>query len=328
MPTPEPLSDSAFRSIEQLVQAELQSVQIRIRQALSTDNPLLASRLDTLAEKPGKMLRPLLLLLSAKACGRIYPEHIDLAAMIELIHTATLLHDDVVDRAALRRGRPSANILWGNTAAVLLGDLLLSRALGLGARLHQPALTEQIVKTAQDICEGELLQNIHRGNWRMSKDLYRQIITGKTAALFALSCRLGAQWAQAEEAAVQALCEYGLYFGQAFQIRDDAADLFSTESKTGKTLGTDLREGKPTLAVILWLETFSEDEKRQAVEHLENPRKHSAVLRQIKKSSVPFQIHQELAALTEQACRALQPLADSAAKKALFQLAEETAKTP
>lgn len=327
MPTPEPSSDSAFRSIELLVQAELQSVQTRIRQALSTDNPLLAARLNTLTEHSGKMLRPLMLLLSAKACGQIRPEHIDLATTIELIHTATLLHDDVVDRAALRRGQPSANILWGNTAAVLLGDFLLSRALALGARLHPPALTEQIIKTAQEICEGELLQNIHRGDWEMSKELYERIITGKTAALFAVSCLLGAQMAQADENTATALRQYGLRFGQAFQIRDDAADLFSTESKTGKTLGTDLKEGKPTLAVILWLELLSEADRQQAVERLQNPRKHSAVLRQIQKSSVPFQIHQELAILKEQACRALQPLADSAAKEALIQMAEQIAGT-
>ncbi|HOK66873.1 MAG TPA: polyprenyl synthetase family protein [Anaerohalosphaeraceae bacterium] len=325
MPTPESSSQTAFESIEQAVQADLQRVQDTIRRTLLTDKPFLAERLKNLTENPGKMLRPRLLLLSARACGQAKPIHIDLAAIVELIHTATLLHDDVVDRAVLRRGRLSANALWGNTAAVLLGDFLLSRALALGARLRPPVISEQILQTAQQICEGELLQNYHRGDWQISEELYRQIIASKTAALFAFSCTLGAQWAEADETSVESLAKYGRYLGLAFQIRDDAMDLFSSERKTGKTVRTDLAEGKPTLPVILWLKTLSNKEKQRAVVSLGDPKKHKTIAKQIKQSPVLLHVKRRIEHLKKKACDCLKPLTDSPAKDALCRLAEEIA---
>jgi octaprenyl-diphosphate synthase len=322
---PEQPFETSFGPIEPAVQADLQSVHSKIRQILSTEKAFLSERLAFLLEHPGKMLRPLLLLLSARACGSVQSIHIDLAAIIELIHTATLLHDDVVDRAVLRRGRPSANALWGNTAAVLLGDFLLSRALVLGAQLHSTVLSEQILQTAQQICEGELLQNYHRRNWQMDETLYQQIISAKTASLFAASCMLGASWAQADNSAVEALTEYGRYFGLAFQIRDDVLDLFSSEEKTGKTIGTDLAEGKPTLPLILWLKTLPESEKQQVLESLNKPRKQRELVRRIRASSIPLQILQHLQQLKDKACRCLNPLPDTPAKNSLLRAVEAAA---
>lgn len=323
--TLEPLFPMGLGPVESVVRTDLQRVQNKIRQILSTDKPFLTERLTQLLEHPGKMIRPLMLLLSARACGQVLPIHIDLAAIIELIHTATLLHDDVVDRAVLRRGRPSANALWGNTAAVLLGDFLLSRALTLGAQLRQPVLSEQILQTAQQICEGELLQNFHRGNWQMGEGLYQKIIFAKTASLFVSSCMLGAQWAQAEKTAVHALTQYGQNIGLAFQIRDDAMDLFSSEKKTGKTLRTDLQEGKPTLPIILWLKTLSKSEKKKALVLLDNPKKHPLLVRQIKQSPVPCLIQRKLQRLKQKACLHLRTLRHPDAKEALGRLAEQIA---
>lgn len=325
MSAPDRSFQKTFGSIEQDLQADLQCVRDTIRQTLSTDEPFLAERLKNLTENPGKMLRPRLLLLSARACGQAKPIHIDLAAVVELIHTATLLHDDVVDRAVLRRGHLSANALWGNTAAVLLGDFLLSRALALGARLRPPVISEQILQTAQQICEGELLQNYHRGDWQISEKLYRQIITSKTAALFAFSCKLGAQWAEADETSVESLAKYGHYLGLAFQIRDDALDLFSSQRKTGKTVRTDLAEGKPTLPVILWLKTLSNKEKQQAIVSLGDPKKHKTIAKQIKESPVLFLIKRRMEHLQKKARGCLKPLAESPARDALCRLAQEIA---
>lgn len=316
-----------WASIAFPVEADLQHVRERIRQVLSTDHPLLHQQLQTLVETPGKMLRPLMLLLGVQTCGRVQPIHIDMAAAIELIHMATLLHDDVVDGAVLRRGRPSANFLWGNTAAVLIGDFLLSRALVLGSRLYRPDLTEQVVQTAQQICEGELLQNLHRGNWEMSEELYERIIEAKTATLFAASCSLGAQLADADNSFVQALNQYGQKLGLAFQICDDCMDLFGSEEKTGKTIGADLTEGKPTLPVILWLKSLSESDRKKALSLLANPKKHRSITKKIRQSEVIRQIQKKLLALKEQTQEALAPLASSAAKTSLCRLAESITAT-
>lgn len=315
--------NQSWTSIAFPVEAELQQVRQRIRQVLAADHPLLHQRLLALAETPGKMLRPLVFLLSIQTCGQVQPAHIDLAAAVELIHMATLLHDDVVDQAVLRRGRPSANCLWGNTAAVLLGDLLLSRALVLGSQLYRPDLTEQVVQAAQQICQGELLQNLHQGNWEMNEELYEHIIEAKTAALFAASCSLGAQLAEADNSSVQALNQYGQKFGLAFQICDDCMDLFGNEEKTGKTIGIDLAEGKPTLPVILWLKNLSESDRKKALSLLANPKKHrSSIAKKIRQSEVIKQIQQKLLALQKQAQEALAPLAHSAAKTSLCRLVE------
>lgn len=325
MPAPEQPFQTAFSLIESALQTDLQRIRDRIRRILSTDEPLLTERLSRLLDHPGKMLRPLLLLLSAEACGSVQPIHIDLAAILELLHTATLLHDDVVDGAVLRRGRPSANALWGNTAAVLLGDFLLSRALTAAARLQPSVISEQLLQTAQQICEGELRQNIHRGNWQMDEDLYLQIISAKTASLFAAGCMLGARWAQADESAVEALTQYGHWFGLAFQVRDDVLDLFSTEKKTGKPVGSDLAESKPTLPVILWLKTLSDSEKQKAVSDLNTPRQRRRLIRQIGTSSVLVQVGIRLEQIREKACGCLKSLQETPAKETLCRLAEDIA---
>ncbi len=210
-------------------------------------------QLDSIGAGRGKLFRSAIVLLSGKACGSLRQEHIDLAAIVELVHTATLLHDDVIDKAGTRRGGPTANVLWGNTAAVLMGDFLLSRAFLAGAELNIPTAAKVLSQTAEQICQGELLQNLRRGCWQMSQDEYFEIIQAKTASLFAAGCYLAALGSAAREPVAGLLSEYGRCLGLAFQITDDILDITGDSTRAGKTLRTDLAQGKLTLPVIHFL---------------------------------------------------------------------------
>jgi octaprenyl-diphosphate synthase len=201
----------------------------------------------------GKRLRPTLLMLTARACGRITPAHHTLAAVVEMIHTATLVHDDVLDEATLRRHARTVNAGWGNQASILLGDMLFSHAFHLTSSVDAQACA-LIGAATNRVCEGELHQISERGNLALSEQDYLDIIDGKTAELTACCCRLGALYAGADEEAVERLAEFGRCLGVAFQIADDLLDLTGLEESTGKTLGTDLAQQKLTLPLIHALE--------------------------------------------------------------------------
>jgi len=211
--------------------------------------------------RSGKMLRSGLLLLSGRACGGIRDEHIEIGAIVELVHTATLLHDDVLDGATSRRGASTVNSLWGNECAVLLGDFLLSRAFVVGLRLDEPRIGQVLSETAVQICRGELRQNLERCNWDLSREGYYEIIRDKTAALFGSCCYLGALVSEADEKELDYLCEFGLNVGMALQLTDDLLDIISDESIVGKTLGVDLLQGKVTLPVIHHLGSAGEGDR-------------------------------------------------------------------
>ncbi len=197
----------------------------------------------------GKRLRPTLLLLTAHACGRVAPAHHTLAAVVEMIHTATLVHDDVLDEATLRRHVRTVNAGWGNQSSILLGDMLFSHAFHLASSVDARAC-EIIGAATNRVCEGELHQIGERGNLELSEDDYINIIDGKTAELTACCSQLGAIYAGAEPEVVESLTDYGRSLGMAFQIADDLLDIVGLESATGKTLGTDLAQQKLTLPLI------------------------------------------------------------------------------
>jgi octaprenyl-diphosphate synthase len=198
----------------------------------------------------GKRLRPALLLLSGQACGALGPAHPVLAAVVEMIHTATLVHDDILDDAVIRRHAATVNAEWGNEAAVLLGDYLFTHAFHLAASLESTRACRWIGRATNLVCEGELQQVHNRGNLDLNEDAYFAIIRGKTAELTAVSCRLGAAYAGAPEGTVDALENYGRNLGVAFQIADDVLDIWGEERTTGKSLGTDLEKQKLTLPLI------------------------------------------------------------------------------
>jgi octaprenyl-diphosphate synthase len=234
------------------IKTELDQVHGCLAELIQSGDPLLDPCLKELAERRGKMLRPALVLLFAKTVSQVRPIHIHLAAVVELIHTASLLHDDVIDQAGIRRGRPTANILWGNTAAVLLGDFLLSRAFSLMTQAPREAVS-LLCRTAEILCTGELKQNLLRGRPELTEQDYFSIIEAKTAALFSCCCRLGTMASDGNSLQIEAAGNYGRHFGIAFQIMDDLTDIRSTSQLAGKTLGTDFLHEKRTLSVIHWL---------------------------------------------------------------------------
>jgi octaprenyl-diphosphate synthase len=233
-----------------LVQSQLEEVTGYVREQLRSEDVQIDRLLNPLSERPGKMFRPRLLLLSGMAAGRLEDLHIKIAAITELIHIATLIHDDVIDEAKIRRGADTLNKLTDNETAVLLGDLILSKIFQLCAQLQRPDIEKMLGQITQQICTGELRQNLNRENWEMSESDYVEIIAGKTGSLMAGCCYLGGYIARAEESVTDALKGFGENLGIAFQITDDILDLKGSECAIGKTLGTDLQKNKPTLPMI------------------------------------------------------------------------------
>lgn len=221
--------------------------------------------LESLSHRSGKMLRPGLVLLSGKCFDCITDSHIKIAACVETIHNATLLHDDVIDEGSQRRGKPTINSLWGNESAVLLGDLLLSHVFKLSSEL-EPEVTQVLADAAVRICEGELRQSVQKDNWQLSESEYIDIISKKSGALFSSSCYLGAVLAHADETHKRLLYDFGLNAGIAFQIADDLLDIIGDEKRTGKTKGCDADKHKPTLAIIHLLRTVESEKRNELIE--------------------------------------------------------------
>jgi len=221
--------------------------------------------LDYISARSGKMIRPGMVLLCGAGCGKITDEHIKVATVIEMIHHATLLHDDVMDDGRKRRGRPTVNSLFGNEAAVLLGDYMLSQVFKMSAELDAK-VAGVIATAAVRLCEGELRQVIQRHNWQMSESEYIEVITEKSAVLFSSACYLGGSLADGRNEETRSLAKFGLNAGIAFQITDDLLDIVGDEKKTGKTLGTDVEKHKLTLAVIHLLRKAKRKEKTEIIE--------------------------------------------------------------
>ena len=252
----------AFR----LIGEQLSKVRDLIKQQLTVPAKAgyISELLEHISSRSGKMIRPGLVLLAGRCCGKITDEHISVAAIVEMIHNATLLHDDVIDEGKQRRGLPTVNSLWGNESAVLLGDFLLSRVFKKCAELESQA-ANVIAAAAVRLCEGELRQVIQKHDWQLSETEYIDVITEKSAVLFSSSCYLGGRLAGADESQAQSLADYGLNAGIAFQITDDLLDIVGDESKTGKTLGSDVNKHKLTLALIHLLKKADEKEKSTIV---------------------------------------------------------------
>jgi octaprenyl-diphosphate synthase len=202
----------------------------------------------------GKHLRPALVALSANALGEATDAHVTVAVIIEMVHLATLVHDDVMDEAEMRRGQLTLAANWGNEIAVLFGDCLFARALALAASFPTPDICRAVALATNTVCSGEILQTKHRCDFDFTRDKYFKVLEMKTAELFALSCELSAFLSKASAEHRAALRAFGLAFGTAYQVYDDCLDLFGSESVAGKSLGTDLAKGKLTLPALLVLE--------------------------------------------------------------------------
>jgi len=269
----------------------------------------------------GKMLRPGLVLLAGASCGEVTDKHIRISAVVEMIHNATLLHDDVMDEGRRRRGEATANSLWGNESAVLLGDFLLSNVFKMCADV-EPEVTRVIAATAVRICEGELRQIVQRQNWQLGESEYIDIITEKSAALFSCCCYLGGLLAGAGETQVRLLADYGLNFGIAFQITDDVLDLIGDEGEMGKTLGSDVDKSKLTLPVIHLLREIGEKRTNAVRSKLTNaPGRRKVLVEMLKSHGSLEYAHSRAQAYVAKAIAALADLKESSAKKALVETA-------
>lgn len=232
------------------VARDLEEVERILRQQLEGRKPGLERLTAHLAHYRGKRLRPALLLLVARACGKVVPAHHTLAAVIEMIHTATLVHDDVLDGAGMRRHVATVNARWGSQTSILLGDYLFTRAFHLSSTLGDAAVCRLIGAATDRLCEGELHQVCQQGNLELTEDEYFDVIDAKTAELTACSCLLGARHAGQPAEVVERMAAYGRALGLAFQIADDLLDLVGEEDSAGKSLGTDLAQQKMTLPLI------------------------------------------------------------------------------
>ena len=261
---------SQTHSLSTVIAADMLAVDATIRAQLHSDVPLVSQIADYIISAGGKRIRPALVLLMANAWGYRGTDHHKLAAVIEFIHTATLLHDDVVDESSLRRGRETANALFGNAASVLVGDFVYSRAFQMMVSVNNMRVMRILADATNVIAEGEVLQLMNMHDPDVTEERYLQVIRSKTAKLFEAATELGSLIAGTTEDHINAAAEYGRSLGTAFQLIDDVLDYSGNAHDIGKNVGDDLREGKPTLPLIYLLQHGTTQERelvRNCIEH-------------------------------------------------------------
>ncbi len=239
----------------------MDEVETRIAQQARSFDPAIEGYMAYAVGGRGKRLRPLLALLAGGATGKLNSGHVDLAVIVELIHVATLVHDDIMDEAERRRGQPTVNARWGNSLSVLLGDCLFAHALNLSTNFENSAIGRAIALTATTVCSGEMIQTQRRFDLKLSVADYLKIVEMKTGSLFSAAAELAATISEVDQEMIETFKTFGMQIGTAYQIYDDCLDLAGSESLTGKTLGTDLRKGKFTLPVLIFLRSASEFER-------------------------------------------------------------------
>jgi len=312
----------ALDKINALIGPDMKSVDAVIRQRLHSDVVLVRQVAEYIISSGGKRLRPVLVLLAAGAMGYKGVNHHELAAVVEFIHTATLLHDDVVDESELRRGRETANNLFGNAASVLVGDFLYSRAFQMMVSVGNMRIMQVLADATNIIAEGEVLQLMNCHDADVDEERYLQVIRYKTAKLFQAAARLGAILGGATPEVEEGLAAYGMHLGTAFQLVDDVLDYSADEAETGKHLGDDLAEGKPTLPLIYVMQNGSPEQAacvRRAIE--EGGRDDfPAVLEAIRATGALEHALKQAKLESEVAVRALQALPASQYKDSLVEL--------
>ncbi len=313
-----------FDAIKRLTATEALAVDQLILNELSSDVVLINQVGHYIISNGGKRLRPMLLLLAAKALGEASQNHLILAAVIEFIHTATLLHDDVVDESELRRGKESANAVWGNAASVLVGDYLYSSAFEMMVRTNNMRVMEVLSKTTTAIAEGEVLQLLNCNNPETTEQQYLEVIARKTAILFSAATRLAAILSGSSPELEENLAAYGQHLGIAFQLIDDALDYKASAEELGKNLGDDLAEGKPTLPLIHAIQQGSAEQAQtitQAIKH-GNREAFNEVFEIVRDTHAITYTEQRADEEAQKAIAALASLPDSEFKNALVLLAQ------
>jgi len=319
-----PASVNDFKAVQSLLKSESTAVDQLILHRLSSDVVLINQLGTYIINSGGKRLRPMIVLLSALAGGYQGDKHILLAAVIEFIHTATLLHDDVVDSSDMRRGKATANDIWGNDASVLVGDFLYSRAFEMMVEAGNMHIMDILSHTTNNIAEGEVMQLLNINDPDISEQRYDAVIRAKTAILFEAAARVGSVIADQNDEVEQALANYGQHLGVAFQLVDDLLDYSSSSEALGKNVGDDLSEGKPTLPLIHAMQyaASSDRDLLSAAIRSGGLEKINEVIAIIESTGSLAYTSQRASAEAEKAKQALSPLPQSAYKDAMMILAD------
>ncbi len=260
---------SPWEQIVHPVRPFLDRVTRRLAAQVDAFEPEIAEYTRYALANQGKQLRPALVALSGEAAGGVNEDLVTVAVIIEMVHLATLVHDDIMDGAALRRGRPTLGTRWGSEVSVLVGDCLFAHALALAADFPTPDVCRAVARATRTVCTGEILQTHRRRRWGMPRPEYFRLLEMKTAELFALACELGGRLAGGSTEQTAALRRFGLALGTAYQVYDDCLDLYGSEDDAGKSLGTDLANGKVTLPLLVFLERATPAERSQLIGWLE-----------------------------------------------------------
>ena len=260
----------SWKEIVEPVEPFLEAVGQRLATQVNEFDPALAPYAEYALTGNGKHLRPTLVALAANSLGKINDSHVTVAVIIEMVHLATLVHDDIMDEAEIRRGQLTLAANWGNEIAVLFGDCLFAQALKLAASFPTPEICRAVATSTNTVCAGEILQTRHRRSFERSRREYFRVLEMKTAELFALSCELAACLSGSGAAERATMRQFGLAFGTAYQIYDDCVDLFGSEAAAGKSLGTDLTKGKLTLPLLLTWERATPAERARLEEMIQN----------------------------------------------------------
>lgn len=309
--------------VRNLVDSDMQAVNGLILKRLESDVVLINQIGHYIINSGGKRLRPMLVLLAARALAYSGQQHIDIAAIIEFIHTATLLHDDVVDESDMRRSNETANAVWGNAASVLVGDFLYSRSFEMMVDVDRMPVMEILSHATNRIAEGEVLQLLNCNDPDVDEEKYREVILRKTAVLFEAGTQLGAVLCKTDKQTEQKMAEYGLHLGIAFQMIDDALDYGSSDTDIGKNIGDDLAEGKPTLPLIRAMQQCSGHQREllRTVIEKGGGDQIDEVLSIIQATDAIEYTFQQAELEADKAIKALDDIADSNYKQALITLA-------
>jgi octaprenyl-diphosphate synthase len=313
-----------FDQLKELLAADMAAVDATIRDRLRSEVVLVNQVGEYIISGGGKRLRPALVVLSSRAFGYTGEQHFSLAAVVEFIHTATLLHDDVVDESAMRRGRASASALFGNAASVLVGDFLYSRAFQMMVEAGHMRVMQVLADATNTIAEGEVLQLLNCHDASVAAENYLHVIHCKTAKLFEAAMSIGAILSGAGEGMERAAAQYGMHLGTAFQLVDDVLDYSGDEQETGKNIGDDLSEGKPTLPLIYAMQHGDARQAavvREAIEQGDISR-FAEVLEVVRATGALDYTREQARREVAAACDALSALGDSKYKQSLLQLAD------
>ena len=319
-----PQTNGLLRRLYGPIADHLEQVEKRLRSELQSPYEDVSALLRHGIQLGGKRLRPAIHLLMAEALGGADSNNVVIGAVLEMVHTATLVHDDVLDNAATRRHVPTINAQWNNHTSILLGDYLFAQSFRLAATLDSTRTCQWVGEAARLVCEGELRQVLGRGDVQIDCETYFEIIQGKTAELCRVACSLAAAQSQCDPDVIDRLADYGNSLGIAFQIADDFLDLWGDDQSVGKTLGTDLEQGKITLPIIRLLESAAPSQRKSILSILSGPadRRLRSIQPLLQQSDAREFTMQTAAGFKNQALRAIEDLPASEAKDCLTAIAE------